>query len=220
MTDYQLHNLSPLIKASEEWQKDHERPFWLRQDEGRIMLSAARPQGAEFFAGVYTCESLDEAPPPVDELTVYVEWPSGRHALKTPQKWAEKAPYTSRPYVLGVYDCYTIVRDYLHQEFDYTLPELTDTPERLVNQWLSDGVFIASEELQNWDRVINRQAGDIVLFSISRGRGYTPFNANHCGIYLGENRFLHHLPNRASCVQSLDGTWREWVVAYGRRRRS
>ena len=218
--DAQLHNLSPLIKASEVWQRDPGRPFWLRQSQGRIELSAVRPDPDQFFATISVVSDLEEAPVPADELTVQIEWPSGRHALRTPESWAEEPPYIGRPYILGVYDCYTIVRDYIQREDGYTLPELTDTPERLANQWLSDGVFVTNEELRNWDRVINRRPGDVVLFSISRGRGYEPLNANHCGIYLGDDQFLHHLPNRASCIQPFDETWREWVVAYGRRRRS
>ena len=219
MTAHQLHNLAPLIRASEIWSEDPDKTLWLRHTYGRVELAEVQPVGDEFFARASTVSSLDDAPVPEHELTVYVEWPSGRHSVRTPQSWEDGAPYTGRPYIFGVYDCYTIVRDYIRREGGYVLPEIKETPERLANQWLTDSAFVAHEELDHWDRVINRQPGDVVLFSIARGRGYEPNNANHCGIYLGDDRFLHHLPNRPSCIQEFDDTWRNWVVTYGRRRR-
>jgi cell wall-associated NlpC family hydrolase len=214
MTTHELQDLSPLIAASDYWAEDPSRPLWLRHEAGRISLAPTAPQS--LFAHLCTVPELGAAEQDVSEPTVFVEWPSGRHRLYLPTSWEAAAPYEGRPYVLGQYDCYTIVRDWMARERGHEMAMLTDTPERLVNQWLTDGVFVTNPELHRWERVIVPQAGDGILFSLSRRDEDSPNRANHCGVYLGDGRFLHHFPNRASCIQDFDGRWRSWVVSFMR----
>ena len=214
MTQHELQDLSPLIAASEYWAEDPSRPLWLRHEAGRISLALTAPQS--LFAHLRKVSDLGAVTDDLSEPTVFVEWPSGRHRLHLPPSWDTAAPYEGRPYVLGQYDCYTIVRDWMARERGHEMVMLTDTPERLVNQWLTDGVFVTNPELHRWERVIVPQAGDGILFSLSRRDEDSPNRANHCGVYLGDGRFLHHFPNRASCIQDFDARWRSWVVSFMR----
>jgi len=214
MTVHELQDLSPLIEASDFWANDPERQLWLRHDRGRIALATTKP--SNLFANLQTCPSLETPAEDIDQPTVYVEWPSGRHRLHLPASWDKAAPYEGRPYVLGQYDCYTIVQDWMARERGIEMDFLTDSPERLVNQWLTDGVFVTNPELHKWERVISPQPGDGILFSLSRRDEESPNQANHCGVYLGDGQFLHHFPNRASCVQEFGERWRSWVVSYMR----
>lgn len=216
MTAHELQDLSPLIEATDFWVENPDRPLWLRNTRGRIQLATTEPH--DLFADVRTVPDLAAAPADPTRPTVFVEWPSGRHRLHLPQSWDTAAPYEGRPYVLGVYDCYTLVRDWMARERGVEMEFLTDTPERLVNQWLTDGVFVTNPELHKWDRVAVPQPGDGILFSLSRRDEATPNRANHCGIYLGGGQFLHHFANRASCVQEFDQTWRSWAVSFMRRK--
>jgi hypothetical protein len=194
MTTHELQDLSPLIAASEYWAEDPGRPLWLRHEASRISLALTAPQS--LFAHLRTVPDLGAVEEEVSAPTVYVEWPSGRHRLHLPAIWETAAPYEGRPYVLGQYDCYTIVRDWMARERGHEIAMLTDTPERLVNQWLTDGVFVSNPELHRWERVLVPQAGDGILFSLSRRDEESPNRANHCGVYLGDGRFLHHFVNR------------------------
>lgn len=214
MTVHELQDLSPLIEASDFWADNPERQLWLRHEKGRIALATTQP--SSLFADLLTCSSLEAPVLAISRPTVLVEWPSGRHRLFLPETWQNAAPYEGRPYVLGQYDCYTAVRDWMARERGIEMDFLSDSPERLVNQWLTDGVFVTNPELQRWERVIAPQAGDGILFSLSRRDEESPNRANHCGVYLGDGRFLHHFPNRASCFQEFDQRWRSWVVSYMR----
>lgn len=214
MTIHELQDLSPLIAASDYWAEDPSRPLWLRHEAGRISLTLSPPQN--LFAVLRAVPDLGAVVDDVAEPTVFVEWPSGRHRLHLPTSWGTAAPYEGRPYVLGQYDCYTIVRDWMARERGHEMAMLTDTPERLVNQWLTDGVFVTNPELHRWERVIVPKPGDGILFSLSRRDEESPNRANHCGVYLGDGCFLHHFPNRASCVQPFDQRWRSWVVSFMR----
>ena len=232
MTTHELQDLSPLIAASAYWAENPARLLWLRHEAGRISLALSAPQSlfahlrtvpdlrafetVPDLGAVETVPDLRAVTGDVTEPTVYVEWPSGRHRLHLPSSWEAAAPYEGRPYVLGRYDCYTLVRDWMARERGHEMEFLSDTPERLVNQWLSDGVFVRNPELENWERVSVPQAGDGILFSLSRHDEHTPSRANHCGVYLGGGRFLHHFANRASCIQDLDARWQSWIVSYMR----
>jgi len=114
MTTHELQDLSPLIAASEHWAEYPSRPLWLRHEAGRISLALTVPQ--TLFANLRTVSDLAAAEVDVTEPTVFVEWPSGRHRLHLPSNWETAAPYEGRPYVLGQYDCYTIVRDWMARE--------------------------------------------------------------------------------------------------------
>ena len=214
MTTHELQDLSPLIAASETWTEDPKRPLWLRHEAGRISLAGTAPQ--TLFAHLQTVPDLNAVEARVAEPTVFVEWPSGRHRLHLPPSWETAAPYEGRPYVLGLYDCYTIVRDWMARARGHEMAMLTDTPERLMNQWLTDGAFVTNPELHRWERVIVPQAGDGILFSLSLRDEDSPNRANHCGVYLGDGRFLHHFPNRASCIQAFEERWRSRVVSFMR----
>lgn len=214
MSAHDLQDLSPLIEASDYWADDPSRQLWLRHINGKIGLATSEP--TKLFADLVTTPDLNTPLPDIERPTVFVEWPSGRNKLHLPASWDDAAPYEGRPYVLGTYDCYTLVMDWMKRERGIEMTFLTDTPERLVNQWLTDGAFISNDELHKWERVAVPQAGDGILFSLTRRDDATPGRANHCGVYLGDGTFLHHFPNRASCVQEFDSTWRSWVVSYMR----
>jgi len=218
MPPLQLTNLAPLIAASEIWAEDQTRPLWLAHapQTGRITLAHAEPDPETHFADILLREALDMAPKEVTRPTVHVAWPSGHHQLQLPTSWAEGgAPYIGRPYALGQFDCYTLVRDWMARERDIPMDWLTETPERLANEWLTDGAFETNPEIHKWDRVITPEPGDGILFAMTpEGSG----RANHTGIYLGAGRFLHHLPNRTSTTTMLDAHWRARVTAFMRRK--
>ena len=210
----ELNDLSPLIQASEYWLTDPSRVLWLKATEGKISVSSTEPDVV--YAEVRTISDLTTVPSDVTVPTVFVEWPSGKHVMNLPITWGDETPYIGRPYALGTYDCYTLVTDWMLRERGIVMKKLIDTPERLTNQWLSDSVFVANAEIASWDRVVAPQIGDGILFSMGNRSSENTNLANHCGVYLADNMFLHHFPNRASCVQLLDQYWKSKVVSYMR----
>jgi hypothetical protein len=212
----QLPTLAPLIAASEIWAEDPARLLWLSHapETGRIALAESAPEAQCHFADILRMETLEMAPRDVPRPSVFVAWPSGHHQLQLPAAWAEGiAPYLGRPYALGRFDCYGLVRDWMARERGIKMDWLSDTAARLANDGLSDGVFEHNSEIHKWDRVITPEPGDGILFAMG------PENrerANHAGVYLGGGRFLHHLPNRASTSTAFDTFWRARITAFMR----
>ena len=219
----QLTNLGPLIAASEIWAEEPARRLWLANSDGRMQLATARPD--QLFGDLEKREqlttseggALDQRCAALTVPLVELEWPSGRHHLVLPTHWeSEGAPYLGRPYALGRFDCYSLVRDWMARERGIEMVPLTDSPERLANQMLTDGAFVTNPEIARWERVVIPQPGDGILFAMTQEDAQTPGRTNHAGVYLGDNRFLHHFANRLSCEAALDSFWKSRVAAFMR----
>ena len=102
-----------------------------------------------------------------------------------------RAPLLERPFVWGVFDCYTLVRDAYQEIFAKTLPQVP----REDNYW-NNGQDLYGDWLKtmNFKTISMNDArpGDCFLVSIN-----SPV-PNHAGILLEDGMVLHHLPNRLS----------------------
>lgn len=100
-----------------------------------------------------------------------------------------------RPFVFGVDDCYSLVRDWYREALGLTLPDFVRRPyfwDEGETPHL-DNLQRAGFELVHDDLRI----GDVLLLKI---KSQTP---NHCGVYVGRGDILHHLPGRLSRREPL-----------------
>lgn len=143
-------------------------------------LSEADKKASDFLGIPYIVYSV-----PAFEKTEYV-----------PKK-AEQSLF-GRDYEFGKNDCYSLVRDYYFQNFDINLPTI-----KFEDDWWDQGLDYFGDLFENFgfEEVEDPQVGDGILFQV-----YCNVE-NHCGIYLGEDIFLHHAVNRLSCRESLHPMW-------------
>ena len=104
-------------------------------------------------------------------------------------------------------DCFALVRDWYAQERGLFIPDVPRTgdwedemPEAFVEGCIRVGFTQVGEA--------DIEPGDGLLFSIQTSRRIP----NHCGVYLGEGLFLHHLRNRLVQREGL-GFWRRSLVS-------
>lgn len=114
------------------------------------------------------------------------------------------APLIGRNFSFGVFDCFSLVRDYYRQRLGIELSplnrELKDLRlgiEGLPEYCEQNGLFT----------VDTYQPHDILLMQLFRAK-----LPNHCGVFLGTNTFMHQLINQPSKQESLDGYWKDSVV--------
>jgi proteasome lid subunit RPN8/RPN11 len=114
------------------------------------------------------------------------------------------APIVGRPYIYTVFDCYTLIRDWYKQNFNIELQIEYTAPS--LETWSSNPIF----DLKLPQLIANHfyevsltdvQRGDLLLFCC------TSQSTDHLGIYLGEQRFVHHSINRLSSVDLYGGYW-------------
>ncbi len=106
-----------------------------------------------------------------------------------------EAPLVGRPFVHGVLDCYSLVRDWYRRELGIELKDFArsdgwwDRGEDLYMRHFAEaGMVEVTGELQR---------GDVILMQIR-----SPENANHAAVYLGDGAILHHLHGRLSSRDS------------------
>ena len=108
-------------------------------------------------------------------------------------------PYEGRRFVMGVDDCWSLVREWYARERGLALPDFLrsdkfwergETPHL---DHLSEAGFLPIP-------ANDTAPGDGLIFHVMSK------TVNHCGVYIGGGRFLHHLPNRLSIVEEL-GPW-------------
>ena len=125
-------------------------------------------------------------------------WPEGKmHHLK-PNR--ETIPLIGRTYEFGVLDCWQLVIDY------YETLNISLKRSKLLyeDDWWEKGLNYFDDLFQHYgfeevtDGSIQKHDG--LLFNI---RASVP---NHCGVYLGNDKLLHHAENRLSCRENLTGS--------------
>lgn len=129
----------------------------------------------------------------------WIVTPEGGWARITPTGWDVRG----KVFAWGVQDCYSLARDaYAH------MPDFVRGP----GFWRTHDLFSEGLADAGFERVDDGpQVGDALLLSI-RGAGVP----NHCAVYIGGGRVLHHLPRRLSREEDL-GPLNRAVVAVARR---
>lgn len=116
-------------------------------------------------------------------------------------------PYLERPYVFGVLDCWSLVRDYYRREFGIVLG---DYPR--IEQFWAKGHNLFGDNWQNEGmvRLIDQdpQHGD--LFILQTGHD----NPNHIAIYIGDDTILHHCHGRLSRRDIYAGYWNKHTLLH------
>jgi proteasome lid subunit RPN8/RPN11 len=124
------------------------------------------------------------------------------------------APLVGRRFRHGVWDCYTLVRDWYRQERGVVLPVFP----RAEDWWQSDEDLIGDNmAAAGFDEVdeAQAQAGDVILMSFGSKMGR--LKINHLGLYEGSGLMLHHLKDRFSRQEPVEPYRRHHVVRYARR---
>lgn len=114
--------------------------------------------------------------------------------------WGRGVPvahYEGRPYVYGVYDCFSVILDYYREELKIDLPDFAREDEWWER---NDDVYVRHMEDYNMKRVSldDLQPYDVILLTI---RSQV---ANHAIMYLGGDQGLHHLALNTSKIESIN----------------
>ena len=112
-------------------------------------------------------------------------------------------------YELGVFDCYTVIKDVLKEHYGIVIPNYARPfnfhlpPLDLFSKIAKEDFFIHRPSL-DFKEI---QAGDILSFKVKSD------TVNHVGIYLGNGLFLHQLYNSMPREDSLSLAWMRRLAA-------
>lgn len=123
--------------------------------------------------------------------------------------WGEgvsKPPLLGRPFAHGIYDCYSLIKDFYKDAWDIGLPEFPrewDWWNKGQNMYLEKYTSAGFKPIGPSEV----RAGDVFLAQIR-----SPV-VNHGGIVLDGGLVLHQLQDRISCREPL-ATWTKLITHY------
>lgn len=109
-------------------------------------------------------------------------------------------PFEGRVFRHNVTDCYALVRDWFRKEKNVKLPPYPRDP----GWWKlgADGPNLLMRGVKEMKaeevKLEDIQPGDVMLFQTDGIK--VP---NHCGIYVGDGKILHHMYGKLSCTESV-----------------
>lgn len=107
------------------------------------------------------------------------------------------ADYEGRPYVYGVYDCFSVILDYYREELGIDLP---DFPRE--DEWWERDEDVYVNHMKDYGMIKvdkdDLQPNDVILLTIRSNV------ANHAILYLGGDQGLHHLALNTSRIESVN----------------
>lgn len=132
-----------------------------------------------------------------------VNHPVGDYHVMVPSGYV--APLRGREFHHGVFDCYSIIRDYYQQELSIELPNYHRDPDWWLNggdlymQYFADAGFemVPIESLRKHDVILMKCRSSVI---------------NHGAVYIGDTKILQHLVGRLSGEDTYNGYWRKITV--------
>ena len=126
-----------------------------------------------------------------------------------PDRYTERRQYLNRPFWHGVFDCYTLIRDYFRREWGLWLPVNIHRPFGWWEQ--GDNHYVDNASKHDFYNVKEIKRHDVIIMRM----GPVP---NHGAIALGNGKVLHHLGGRFSCVEPLTPALKQHIAVIYRNR--
>lgn len=134
------------------------------------------------------------------------------------------APYLGRRFCWGVYDCYSLIRDYYRREFgivwdDFVRPNFKDEDGIFFWQKPDFNMFEEHYATQDMEAIAGDvsttsvQKGDVLLMAMHGG------NVNHIGVITEDGQFMHQLANKTSRLDVWGDPWKSYTIKILRRSR-
>jgi hypothetical protein len=189
---------------------EKENKLFLSQKEGKLIL-ADNTNKAVVLLLKKTNADVNVLTFEERELLNFIKIPiitigSSKHISEIfiPNRYFENAELENRPFLHGLFDCYTLLRDYYKRNFDVYLP----TNIQRNWEWWAQGenLYVDNAKDYSFEEVSDIQKHDVLIMKIGSSM------PNHGAVYLGEGKILHHLAGRFSTTQDLTLSYKQKIA--------
>lgn len=131
------------------------------------------------------------------------------HANKTANLVIAKEEYVGRSYALRKNDCISLIAEWLtnntNKDFNKVYSKISN---KVFMEYYKKGIDIWFEE-NGFTQVTTPILGDCLVYA------YKPDVISHAGIYIQQDKILHHIPYLLSSIDSIDAEKLLKVYRYG-----
>lgn len=121
-----------------------------------------------------------------------------------PDRFFENLGLLNRPFIHGIFDCYTLIKDYYRKNFNLFLP----TNIQRTWEWWLNGENLYVDNAKNYDfvEVTEIKPHDLIIMKLGSQM------PNHGAIYTGKNKILHHVSGRFSTEEELTSFYKHNIA--------
>lgn len=131
------------------------------------------------------------------------------HSNKTVSLVIAREEYVGRSYSLRKRDCISLIAEWLTNNTDKDFNKVySKISNKDFMEYYKKGIDIWFEE-NGFTQVTDPIQGDCVVYA------YKPAVISHAGIYINQNKLLHHIPYTLSSIDSIDYSKVLKVYRYG-----
>ena len=192
--------------------------MYIANEQGDPKLVLDKPVSDDDFIGtIYQVDAL--SPDAVDILSKGPEYyqnnrpiavlsrGTGIYDFSLPTDFETNPPYTGRPFIHTKWDCFTLLRDYYKREFNIEMP-----PVDYFDDWWKKGedFYMQLSGVAGFYPVTELKKYDVLAMRINA------YVFNHSAIYLGDNKILHHMGGKFSCIEELRPAYYKSIFGYFR----
>lgn len=112
-----------------------------------------------------------------------------------PERYFENRPLIGRPFLHGLFDCYTLIRDYYVRNFNLMMPNNMQREWEWWNQ--GPNLYVENANNYNFFEVNDIKKHDLLVMSLG-----SPV-PNHGAVYIGDGKLIHHIAGRFSTIEDL-----------------
>lgn len=173
--------------------------IYIEQNEGKPVLLNAGPAIARLYITTTPniLSDVYRAQMEADNIVYAQIDPTYRRCYEFfPSRYFENRPLLGRPFIHGIFDCFTVVKDWFITKQGI---DLFWNNQRPFGWWeTQDSLYLENATAAGFvPQVGVVKPGDVLTFAFGGSV------VNHAAIYLGNGKILHHLGGRFSCEQTL-----------------
>ena len=191
--------------------------IYVKQVQGEPELTLTLPEDVDFVGTIYPIDVLH--PDAFTNITsnpenyinsrpiiIYAKG-SQLYDYTIPLSLQTDTPYTGRPFIHTKWDWFTLLKDYYKKELSITLPDVS-----YFDEWWSKGedFYMQTIGAAGFYPTLTLKKYDVIAMRLNS------HIFNHAAIYLGDNKILHHMGGKFSCIEEIRPAYLNMLFGYFR----
>lgn len=213
-----IDSISSLISKIETEYASADK-IYVKQNRGDPELTLNLPDSEDFVGTIYPIDMLHpdafknitKAPSNYLDNRPIIVYSKGSqlYDFSIPLEFHLNAPYTGRPFIHTKWDCFTLLKDFYQKELGITMPDVS-----YFDEWWSKGedFYMETSGIAGFYPTLSLKKYDIIAMRVNS------HVFNHAAIYLGDNKILHHMGGKFSCIEEIRPAYLNMLFGYFRHR--
>jgi hypothetical protein len=191
--------------------------IYVKQVRGEPELSLELPEDVDFVGTIYPIDMLH--PDAFTSITsnssnylnsrpiVIYSKGSQLYDFSIPLDFQINTPYTGRPFIHTKWDCFTLLKDFYKKELNINLPDVS-----YFDEWWAKGedFYMQTSGAAGFYPTLSLKKYDVIAMRLNS------HVFNHAAIYLGDNKILHHMGGKFSCIEEIRPAYLNMLFGYFR----